>query len=175
MNNSIDPVATSLYFTAAQEAKKKKQEELSEKAPLKKRRPFADLLREAQSSNTPAIYDDDLPPEIANMTYEKAVEYLLDSVYSSGDELRAKQTPDMVQQYKQAVKSFVHFVVKNCYEVEKHESSKMVRRRKKFYQIEIIDQKLDKLATEVLYNQRDQMAFLAKIDEIHGILVDLIT
>jgi len=82
----------------------------------------------------------------------------------------ARELPD-----KRAVKNFINYVVKTCFEVEKHESSRLLKKRKKFFQIEIIDQKLEKLATEVLINQRDQIAFLAKIDEINGLLIDLIT
>jgi len=96
-------------------------------------------------------------------------------VYSTGNDLRKNQTSEEVQKYKKAVRNFINFVVKTCFDVERYESSRSIKKRKKFFQIEIIDKKLEKLATEVLINQRDQIAFLAKIDEINGLLIDLIT
>lgn len=172
--DSVDPLTSSLYFSAAAQAatKSKKKDEGTQKTAAKKRL-FSDFLRDAEEKEE--IPDLDLPSEIIGLPYEKAVATLLDSVYSTGDELRHNQTPEMVQKYRKSVKYFIHYVVKNCYYVEKHESSRSVKKRKKFYQIEVVDKKLDKLAAEVLMNQREQIAFLAKIDEINGILVDLIT
>jgi uncharacterized protein YaaR (DUF327 family) len=47
-------------------------------------------------------------------------------------------------------------------------------KRKKFTQVEIIDQKLEQLAAGILSNQKDQLGLLGKIEEINGLLVDLL-
>ena len=41
--------------------------------------------------------------------------------------------------------------------------------------VRIVDKKLNELAHQVLKNQKEQMEILKRIDEIHGILVDLVT
>ncbi|MCQ2579136.1 MAG: YaaR family protein [Treponemataceae bacterium] len=170
--SSLDPLGTSLYFSATAQARKKENE--AKKATTKKRI-FADFLKDASESEEEKLRNAGFPPEIIGLSYEKAVETLLDSVYSTGNDLRKNQTNEDIQKYKRAVKNFINYVVKTCFEVEKHESNRSVLKRKKFFQIQVIDQKLEKLATEVLINQRDQLAFLAKIDEINGLLIDLIT
>ncbi len=175
--NNLDPLNSGLYFSAAnQAAQLNKEKETSAKKTNGSRRVFSDFLKTAENSD--AAETNDIPPEIAKLSYAKAIETLLDSVYSSGSVLSKKQTMEEVQNYKRAVKNFVNFVVKNCYEVESYQTSKstaMVRRKrpKQFYLVEVIDKKLDKLATEVLINQRNQLAFLAKIEEINGLLIDL--
>lgn len=174
--SSVDPLGTSLYFSAAAQASAQaRKKEAETKKAASKKHIFADFLRDASESEEEKLLSAGFPPEIIGLPYEKAVETLLDSVYSTGNDLRKNQTNEDVQKYKRAVKNFINYVVKTCFEVEKHESSRLVKKRKKFFQIEIIDQKLEKLATEVLINQRDQIAFLAKIDEINGLLIDLIT
>ncbi|MBO7163574.1 MAG: DUF327 family protein, partial [Spirochaetaceae bacterium] len=45
----------------------------------------------------------------------------------------------------------------------------------KFYLINIVDEKIDKLASDILSNHLETMQILVRIDEINGILVDLIT
>ena len=173
--NNLDPLNSGLYFSAAnQAAQLNKEKEASAKKTGGSRRVF---LKTAEDSSA-AAETNDIPPEIAKLSYAKAIETLLDSVYSSGSVLSKNQTMEEVQNYKRAVKNFVNFVVKNCYEVESHQTSKstaMLRRKrpKQFYLVEVIDKKLDKLATEVLINQRNQLAFLAKIEEINGLLIDL--
>lgn len=174
--NNLDPLNSGLYFSAAnQVAQQKKEKEAATKKTSGNRRIFSDFLKSAESANTET---NEIPPEIAKLSYAKAIETLLDSVYSSGSILSKKQTMEEVQNYKRAVKNFVNFVVKNCYEVESFQTSKATalakrKRPKQFYLIEVIDKKLDKLATEVLINQRNQLAFLAKIEEINGLLIDL--
>ncbi len=176
--NNLDPLNSGLYFSAAnQAAQLNKEKESSAKKTGGSRRVFSDFLKTAEDSSA-AAETNDIPPEIAKLSYAKAIETLLDSVYSSGSVLSKNQTMEEVQNYKRAVKNFVNFVVKNCYEVESHQTSKstaMLRRKrpKQFYLVEVIDKKLDKLATEVLINQRNQLAFLAKIEEINGLLIDL--
>jgi uncharacterized protein YaaR (DUF327 family) len=68
-------------------------------------------------------------------------------------------------------------VVKRNYELG---SSKRKWRSRKwdddsYHVIRVIDEKLDRLAAEVLTNQRDKLSLLAKIDEINGMLVDLLS
>ncbi|NLK46647.1 MAG: YaaR family protein [Treponema sp.] len=170
--SSVDPLGTSLYFSAAVQARKKETET---KKTATKKRIFSDFLKDASKAEEESLKTAGFPPEIIGLSYEKAVETLLDSVYSTGNDLRKNQTSEEVQKYKKAVRNFINFVVKTCFDVERYESSRSIKKRKKFFQIEIIDKKLEKLATEVLINQRDQIAFLAKIDEINGLLIDLIT
>ena len=50
-----------------------------------------------------------------------------------------------------------------------------ILRRKKFTLVKVIDKKLESLAAEVLKNQRDQIGILSAIEEINGLLVNLIT
>lgn len=173
---TVDPLSSSLYFSATAQVASQNQvaKRKNEDGKKVKKGFFAELLAEAEEAeNSPKLTG--VPQEIASMPYEKAVETLLDAVYSSGDDLKKMQTLDMVQKYREAVKHFITYVVKTCYQKEIHESSRLIKRRKKFFQYEVIDAKLDKLAAEVLINQREQISFLAKIDEINGILVDLIT
>ena len=46
--------------------------------------------------------------------------------------------------------------------------------QKKYVIIRVVDERLESLAAHVLKNQTDQMDILQRIDEIHGMLVDLI-
>ena len=44
---------------------------------------------------------------------------------------------------------------------------------KKSYLLHVIDEKLERLGAYVLQNQKDKLEILRKVDELHGLLVDL--
>lgn len=99
---------------------------------------------------------------------------LLDEVHGAGDKLKENPTVPLVQAYKKAVRDFVHYIVENSYSVEEKTSGGNILKRKKYYRIAIIDDSLEKLGAEILRNQRDKLEILRRVDEIYGMLVDLL-
>ena len=69
------------------------------------------------------------------------------------------------------------FIVHTNYEVKMNIRRRPSRRFKteKFYLIDIVDKKIDKLASDILENHLETLQVLVRIDEINGLVVDLIT
>jgi uncharacterized protein YaaR (DUF327 family) len=105
---------------------------------------------------------------------QDSLEKYLDTVHEIGERLKNDPTLRSVQEYKKAVRDFLKLVVGLCYKVEEKTSSKGVLDRKKYTQIQVIDEKLERLAAEVMRTQRDQLDILKRVDEIYGALVDLL-
>jgi uncharacterized protein YaaR (DUF327 family) len=103
------------------------------------------------------------------------LEELLDEVHDSGDKLAERQNLENIKRYRQAVSAFLEFVVSKMIAVEERVSGGNILRRKRFTQVKIIDAKLEALVQAVLRNQGKQLDVLEKINEIHGLLIDLIT
>lgn len=129
---------------------------------------FSSLLREAGETEEAAGAEGALEP-----FSEEALSELLDEVHSLGDALRKNQGLEAVAAYKRAVRNFVHYVVERAFGVEEKTSGKSILKRKKFTMVAVIDERLERLAAEILSSQRDQMEILRRIDEINGMLVDL--
>jgi uncharacterized protein YaaR (DUF327 family) len=100
---------------------------------------------------------------------------LLDEVHEAGDGLKSAQNMQNIKKYKGAVKAFLTFVVDRMLAVEENLSGVNVLKRKRFTQIKVIDGKLERLVADILRNQAEQLEILSKIDEINGLLVDLLT
>lgn len=173
MANNIDSLNNSLYFSAVaqQAANAKNKDDLKKKESVSKKK-FSDILSKEEDD---IAFDASMPPEIRNMPPDKALQYLLDNVYMSGDMLKKSQHPSSILAYKNSVKNFMNFIIKHSYDMEQFESSRSIKKRKKFYTIKVIDEKLEQLAAGVLYNQKAQIELLSRIDEINGLLVDLLT
>lgn len=172
------------YVTASQMAASKNQaaQQTAEQAEKKKverslpvRNLFSDMLKKKEDEERFSI--EGMPPEIAKMNFDEALSYLMDQVTLAGDELKKNPYGDTFPKYRQKVAQFFRFVEKRAYDIEEVEVRRTARRPnpKKKYIIKVVDDKLDQLARDILYNQADQLTMLAKVDEINGLLVDLIS
>lgn len=105
---------------------------------------------------------------------EETLQELLDDVHSAGDALKKRPFPEEIKTYKQAVRNFLRYVVDNAYAVEEQTSGINPVRRKTYTLIQVTDQKLERLAAGILAGQISQLELLSRVDEIAGILVDLL-
>ena len=138
------------------------------------RKKFSEILH---TSETQIEVDSYLPPEIAGMDFDEALSFLLDKVTMAGDNLKNNPFTEAFADYRKKISQFMRFVVKNCYDVEESQGtpSSRVPRPKKKYIVKIVDDKLDQMAREILENHVDQLKMLAKVDEINGLLVDMLS
>ena len=133
------------------------------------RREFSNLVESAaeESELTPEDFND--------ARRRRSVEELLDAVFSAGDSLKKAPTLEAIKEYRRHVKEFVKFTVAHSIAVEETTSGTNILRRKRFTMVKVIDEKLEALAMSVLAAQKDQLAILAQIDEINGMLVNLVS
>jgi uncharacterized protein YaaR (DUF327 family) len=103
------------------------------------------------------------------------LEQLLDEVYESGEQLVENQSLENVKRYRRTVREFLDYVVEKMLTLEQKTSGVNVQRRKRFTQVKVIDARLERLVAAVLQNQGKQLDLLERIEEINGLIVDLIT
>jgi len=106
---------------------------------------------------------------------DEDLETLLDNVHEIGEKLKENASLSAVGEYRKAVRKFLSYIVRNTLAVEQHESSPNVLKRKRFTLIKVIDQKLERFAAGIIQNQRTQLDILKQIDEISGMLIDLLS
>ena len=171
--DSFNPLLYSQSAAALEAAKKSKKEEEKKKTEKTKTR-FADLLHKAEE--IPAT-DPDLPIEIASMEIDEAVAFLMDEVTMAGEELKNSPLPECYESYKKKITQFLHFVEKNTYDIENQVGirSPRFKNRKNYTIVTVVNEKLEQLARDIMFIQSSQISMLAKIEEIKGLLVDLLS
>ena len=109
-----------------------------------------------------------------------SVEELLDNIHEAGEKLIEKPFISSIKEYKNAVRKFVGYVVRKAYDAETDIQSRRFLKNgipvfdeKKWVKIKVVDEKLEKLASYIVQSQKNQLTILKKIEEIEGILVDL--
>jgi uncharacterized protein len=105
------------------------------------------------------------------------LEELLDGVHAAGDALKKRQSESTILAYRRAVQSFAKHVLRRAYETVRHHSrpNALKGTQREYVLIRTVDEKLERLVVEVMRNQVEQVELLRRIDEIHGLLVDLLT
>ena len=149
------------FFSKRSEKKKTRK-----KAPVG-RRLFVDAVREAHEAEVSA--------DGGRGSGRRSLEELLDEVHSSGSELLEAQSMAAIKRYRDAVKAFLALVKDRMLALEQKSSGMGVVKRKRFVQIRVVDQKLERLVSELLASQHRQLDILGRINEIGGLLVDLLT
>lgn len=192
----IDSLGTNYYYSgvqgAANEAIKKNQKKQDVSGARKAK--FSDILK--QEETQAEFSAKGLPPEIAGMTLDDAVIYLKDAVDNAGNDLSESVTNENIQKFKSAVSQFIRFVVDNNFEVSsKRKKNRLgkdmiVPSRTSFffsnysvppkkinprYQVQIINEKLDALTRATLEAQLNNIRILAQVDEIKGLIIDLMS
>lgn len=106
---------------------------------------------------------------------DEAIQEMLDAVHSAGDALKNRPLPQEILRYKQAVRAFIHYIVQNGYDAERQvHGSKRSRRGERIEIVaRVVDKKLEQLAAGILAGQTSQMDLLNRLEEITGLLVDL--
>jgi uncharacterized protein YaaR (DUF327 family) len=119
---------------------------------------------------------------------EDAVNLLMDEVRSTGDVLKSRPLPEEIMRYKQAVRNFINYVVQNSYALEYEDGipnflkpgfkgrrgTPEAMQGKEYTKIQVIDKKLEDLAAMLLSTQVRQMELVSRLEEIRGLLVDLL-
>jgi uncharacterized protein YaaR (DUF327 family) len=131
---------------------------------------------------------DDIGPLRDLPASEDSVNLLMDDVRSTGDVLKSRPFPEEIMHYKQAVRNFMNYVVQNTYSLEYEEGipnflkqgfkgkrgTPEAMKAKKYTKIQVIDKKLEDLAAMLLSSQMRQMELVSRLEEIRGLLVDLL-
>ena len=195
----IDSLGTNYYYSGVQNAsneaiKRNQKKEETQKTGGARKVKFGELLKSSDEVEA-QFAAQGLPPEIAAMSIDDAGVYLADAVSKAGNDLSENLTQENLDKFKQSVSQFIRFVVSNNYQINAHRKKDrlghelIVPSRTNFFsnyslpphkidprlKIKVINEKLDALARETLSLQMNNLKILAQVNEIKGLVVDLMS
>ena len=193
----IDSLGANYYYSGVQNASHETIKRNTEKKEINKtsgskKLSFEKLLKGDDVEESSFIAQG-LPPEVAKMSIDDAAVYLADAVSMAGNDFSEEQTQENLEKFKTSVSQFIRFVIANNFKVDNLNSPKKRRpqqpprlfvfsdyslpkgKPRQKVSIEIINQKLDALARETLSAQSNNLKILAQVNEIKGLIVDLMS
>ena len=100
---------------------------------------------------------------------------LMEEITMQGDKLAKKRDIRDMKKYRGLIKEFMNEIVNRSHQFSRENFLDRRGRHRVYGIIRRIDQTLDELAQELVKDEKDNLAILAKIGEIRGLLLDIFT
>ncbi len=113
-----------------------------------------------------AIDDADLQEKLTN---------LMNDIATQGKLLSEHMDIRDMKRYRGLVKDFLNEVVNRSHKFSRENFLDRRGRHRVYGMIKLVDEKMDELATALVNGERDHIDILNRVDEIRGLLLDIIT
>lgn len=100
---------------------------------------------------------------------------LMEEITMQGERLSKKRDIRDMKKYRGLIKEFLNEIVNRSHEFSRENFLDRRGRHRVYGIVRLIDEKLDELAQELVKDEKDNLAILAKIGEIRGLLLDIFT
>ncbi len=113
-----------------------------------------------------AIEDTELQAKVAE---------LMGDITEMGKRIAKKTDVRDMRRYRELIKSFLNEVVYRSHSFERENFLDKRGRHRVYGIVKLIDENLDALAEELIKDEKDNIAILDRVDEIRGLLLDILT
>ena len=100
---------------------------------------------------------------------------LMEDITMQGDKIAKRKDIRDMKKYRGLVKEFLNEIVNRSHQFSRENFLDRRGRHRVYGIIRLVDQTLDELAQELVKDEKDNLAILAKIGEIRGLLLDIFT
>lgn len=99
---------------------------------------------------------------------------LADKIDEQGEKLKKRADIKEFEKYRKLIREFLDEVVSNGYAFTKENAFGARGRHRFFATVKTIDEKLDAMAKDILSEQSENIDLIHKIDDIRGLILDMI-
>ena len=100
---------------------------------------------------------------------------MMSEITAHGKKLGKHMDVRDMRRYRALIKDFMNEIVSRSHEFSRENFLDRKGRHRVYGMVKLVDQKLDELARELISDEKDNIAILSKIDEIQGLLIDILT
>lgn len=121
--------------------------------------------------------DDSFQTRLKNINYNNisdSLHMLADNIIEQGKLVCSRCDMNELRKYKELVSSFLKDAVSCCFEFEKESKFSSCCKHRIFANIKKINNNLTSLTEEILKNQKNSIEILKNVEEIKGLVLDII-
>lgn len=100
---------------------------------------------------------------------------LMGEITEQGEKLKKKRDITDMRRYRSLIKEFMNEIVNRSHKFSRENFLDKRGRHRVYGMIHLVDEKLDQIASELIKDEMDVMKILNSIDEIRGLLLDILT
>lgn len=134
--------------------------------------PVEQTVKATQSDGT---FKFTLTSRIAEAELQSKLNGLMEQITDQGQKLAKRRDIKDMRRYRALIKDFMNEVVSHSHSFTRENFLDRRGRHRVYGIIRLIDENLDELAQELVKDETDNLAILAKIGEIRGLLLDIFT
>ena len=111
---------------------------------------------------------------IASEGLAQRLEGLIGNITEWGKKIAEHRDIADLKHYRSLVKEFINEVVTNSHEFSRENFLDKRGRHRVYGIVRLVNEELDALAQDLLTNEKSHLEILARVDEIHGLLLDMV-
>ena len=116
-----------------------------------------------------------LASHIQEADLQQRLSGLMEEITMQGERLSKKRDIRDMRKYRGLIKEFMNEIINRSHEFSRENFLDRRGRHRVYGIVRLIDEQLDELAKELVKDEQDHLAILAKIGEIRGLLLDIFT
>lgn len=116
-----------------------------------------------------------LSSKIEQSELAEKLQSLMSQISDEGEKIAKRKDLRDMKHYRGLVKEFLNEVVNHSHSFSRENFLDRRGRHRVYGIIRLVDENLDALAQELMKEEKDNLAILAKIGEIRGLLLDIFT
>lgn len=136
-------------------------------------------IGQVEQTNQTRVSDDSfrftLLSNIEEAGLQERLQLMFEDIVQQGKKIAKRTDISEMRQYRQLIKDFLNEVVNRSHQFSRENFLDRRGRHRVYGIIKLIDKNLDELAEELIKDEKDHIAILNKIDEIRGLILDILT
>ena len=100
---------------------------------------------------------------------------MMEEIVMQGDKITKRMDVKDMRRYRALIKDFMNEIVNRSHKFSRENFLDRRGRHRVYGIVRLVDGKLDELAQELMKEEKDEIAILAKVGEIRGLLLDFFT
>lgn len=124
---------------------------------------------------TDGLFKFTLISQIEDQNLQARLNFMLDEISAQGKKLAKHMDIRDMKHYRELIKEFLNEIVSRSHKFSRENFLDRKGRHRVYTMIKLVNKQLDELAAELIKDEKDHILILNKIDEIRGLLIDLLT
>ncbi|MCR4908414.1 MAG: YaaR family protein [Lachnospiraceae bacterium] len=105
---------------------------------------------------------------------QNALRTMMEEITMQGEKIKKRKNINDMRKYRGLVKGFLNEILNRSHQFERENFLDRRGRHRVYGIIRLVDENLDKLAAELVKEEKDNLTIMNAIGEIRGLLIDLI-
>ncbi|GAB6181672.1 YaaR family protein [Desulfotomaculum defluvii] len=101
---------------------------------------------------------------------QRQIQEMLEKVKMAGEKLKSAATEENIKQYKDSIKDYLTFVLKNYHKL-RHDRS--INYSTIYTRVEIVNKEVEELTIRLLGEEKNNIDVVAEVDRITGLIIDV--